>query len=359
VVLLGLPDGGLAHHEDTLRERLRELLGGCTHVVTTWSGDRHPDHEACARVVAALVREPQHRDVRHWQYPIWAWHWGVPAQAPFAAGSLRRLPLDAQARAAKDRAIAAYRSQTTALSDRLGDEPVLSARMLEHFARDDEVFVLRADTGSEPRGAATVAGYFDELYRHSIDPWGLDERFYEQRKRAAVLAALNRPVYERVFEPGCATGALTGELAQRCKEVVAWDVAATAVATTRRRLAALPHVHVDAGRIPDEWPAGKFDLVVLSEVGYYCPDLSVLVERIDSCLTDDGVLVACHWRRAAAIHAHTAGAVHGALAAGRRMIVNHVEDDFLLQVWSRTGESVATAEGIVPAADGVEPDRAP
>ena len=29
------------------------------------------------------------------------------------------------------------------------------------------------------------------------------------------------------------------------------------------------------------------------------------------------------------------------------MIVNHVEDDFLLQVWSRTGESVATAEGIV------------
>ena len=350
VHLLGLPDGGLVRHPDALHDALGKLLDGCSHVVTTWTGDGHPDHEACAHAVAALLRDPRHRAVRHWQYPIWAWHWGDPQQPPFPAQSLRRLPLDDAARAAKQRATAAYRSQTDALSERPGDEAVLTPRMLAHFAGDDEVYVVPAESEG---GDATAPGYFDELYRHSSDPWGLDQRFYEQRKRALVLATLTRPVFERAFEPGCATGALTVELARRCKDVVAWDLADAAVGTAQRRLADAPHVHVASGHIPDEWPDGTFDLVLLSEVGYYCPDLSALVERIDSCLTDDGVLVACHWRRPAAMHAHTAGAVHAALGAGRRMIVNHVEDDFLLQVWSRTGESVATAEGIVagPPAD--------
>jgi LmbE family N-acetylglucosaminyl deacetylase/SAM-dependent methyltransferase len=344
VQLLGLPDGGLVRHPDVLRAALEDLLHGCSHVVTTWSGDGHPDHETCAHVVASLLREPRHRAVRHWQYPIWAWHWGSPQQPPFSPESLRRLPLDEVAQAAKQRATAAYRSQTDPLSERPGDEAVLTPRMLAHFAGDDEVFVVRSGAAAAD---ATAPGYFDELYRHSSDPWGLDQRFYEQRKRALVLATLTRPVFERAFEPGCATGALTVELARRCKDVVAWDLADAAVATAQRRLADAPHVHVESGHIPDEWPDGEFDLVLLSEVGYYCPDLSALVRRVDSCLTDDGVLVACHWRRSAAMHAHTTGAVHAALGAGRRMIVNHVEDDFLLQVWSRTGESVATAEGIV------------
>lgn len=341
VQLLGMPDGFLDRHADELRERIAEHLGEASHVVTTWSQDRHPDHEACARAVADLLREHRSRRVRHWQYPIWAWHWAAQHSTSFPVESMRRLALDEHASAAKARAIAAYRSQIAPLSDQPGDEEVLSARMLEHFRGGDEVFVV--DHG----GDASAPGYFDDLYRQNTDPWGLDERFYERRKRAAVLAALTRPVFERVFEPGCATGALTGELAQRSKALVAWDVAAAAVARTRRRLGDSPGVSVDVGQIPDDWPSGRFDLIVLSEVGYYCPDLDDLVRRIDGCLTEDGVLVASHWRRPAAMHAHTAGSVHNALGAGRRMIVNHVEDDFLLQVWSRSGESVAVAEGIV------------
>ena len=37
-----------------------------------------------------------------------------------------------------------------------------------------------------------------------------------------------------------------------------------------------------------------------------------------------------------------------ALGAALLPVVDHVEDDFLLHVWSRTGRSVAATEGIVP-----------
>ncbi len=343
VHLLGLPDSFLDRHIDALREGLAPLLVNATHVVTTWTGDRHPDHEACAHVVAALLREQDAhgRAVEQWQYPVWAWHWAQPDDGSLQAPGMRRLELDDAAIAAKQRAVAGYRSQIAALSDQPGDEAVLSPRMLAHFDADHEVFVV-----SRAAHLADLA-YFDDLYRHSADPWGLDARFYEQRKRAVMLAALTRPRFDRAFEPGCSTGALTIELARRCREVVAWDVARAAVDAARRRLDGAQNVVVGTGRIPDEWPDGRFDLVLLSEVGYYCDDLDALVRQVDSCLSDDGVLVACHWRHPASMHSHTAGAVHAALSAGRRMIVNHVEDDFLLQAWSRTGESVAVAEGIV------------
>ena len=168
----------------------------------------------------------------------------------------------------------AYRSQTTALSERARRraDPVRARCSSTSPATTRCSCSARTPARhrtAPPRWPATSTS---STGQHR--PWGLDERFYEQRKRAAILAALNRPVYERAFEPGCAIGALTGELAQRCEQVVAWDVAATAV--EQRRAGGWPpcaHVRVDAGRIPDEWPDGTFDLVVLSEVGYYCPDL--------------------------------------------------------------------------------------
>jgi SAM-dependent methyltransferase len=121
-----------------------------------------------------------------------------------------------------------------------------------------------------------------------------------------------------------------------------------AVAQARRRCGR--GVDVVRARIPHHWPDGRFDLVVLSEVGYYCTDLGLLVERLRDALTDDGIVVACHWRRPASDHPHTGDAVHAALAAGLRELtrtVHHVETDFLLDVWTRDGRSVAQAEGIV------------
>jgi methylase of polypeptide subunit release factors len=92
--------------------------------------------------------------------------------------------------------------------------------------------------------------HFAARYDHAADPWDLDGRWYEQRKRALTVAALPRPRYRSAFEPGCANGLLTAELATRCDEVRAMDVAPAAVAATKRRCGDHDGVHVRLGRTP-------------------------------------------------------------------------------------------------------------
>ncbi|MEP7179026.1 MAG: bifunctional PIG-L family deacetylase/class I SAM-dependent methyltransferase [Pseudonocardiales bacterium] len=337
VTFLGLPDGGLEARRAEIVDVLKLSLDASTLLVTPWSGDRHPDHEACA--VAAGVAAAQ-RGCPHWQYPIWAWHWADPASADLPWGELRRVDLDPESAEAKREAVAAYVSQHEALSDLPGDEAILSPRVTSHFTREFETFIVPSAPASNPE-------YFEALYARSDDPWGLRDRYYEQRKRDLVCAVLPRDRFRRAFEPGCATGLLTARLARRCDDVLACDVVDRAVALARQRLAAWPNVRVELRRIPENWPAGPFDLLVLSEVGYYCPDLAVLSGRIRAGLAGDGVVVACHWRHHAPDHPHSADEVHRALGAGLRKIVGHVEEDFLLDVWTRSGESVARRGGIV------------
>ena len=99
--------------------------------------------------------------------------------------------------------------------------------------------------------------------------------------------------------------------------------------------------------MPDQWPDGSFDLIIVSELGYYCSDLDRLVNKAWSSLTANGTLVACHWRHPAALHPHTAETVHDVLGRGHTPVVAHVEADFLLHVWTGTGQSVAVETGIV------------
>jgi LmbE family N-acetylglucosaminyl deacetylase len=339
-IFLGLPDSSLADDRALLAERLAPHLVEATVVVSTWTGDRHPDHEACGAAVGDLLAGRP--EVTHWQYPIWAWHWGTPRDLPW--DRMARIELDDVARAAKRAAIKAHVSQHSALSDAPGDEAIVPPHVVAHFDRDAEAFVVSDAT------PAASAEYFDELYSATDDPWGLADRFYEQRKRSILMATLPRERFIRAFEPGCATGELTALLAARCAEVVAWDGATSAVEHMRSRFATQTGVLVEQHRIPDEWPRGRFDLIMLSEVGYYCTDLDALVDRLGRSLGANGVLVACHWRRPAPDHPHTAQAVHKALDRGlARMhrIAHHTEADFLLDVWSADGRSVAETEGIV------------
>jgi LmbE family N-acetylglucosaminyl deacetylase/SAM-dependent methyltransferase len=337
-VLLGLPDGALAEHERALAAAVARHLEGATYVLAPWSGDRHPDHEACAAAVTAVLGD--RTDVARWEYPLWAWHWAAPAALPW--DRIGSVGVPGEFRARKRMALAAFVSQHTALSPAPGDDAVLPAPVLAHFDRDVEAFVVTS-------AAAVNPGYFDALYERCDDPWGLADRFYERRKRELLLAALPRASFVRAFEPGCATGETSVRLGERCAELVCWDVAPAAVCRTRARCG--PAVCVECAAIPDDWPAGQFDLIVLSEIGYYCRDLSVLVARVRSSLAPDGVVAACHWRRAAPDHPHSGDAVHQALRRGLGELqhaVRHAEPDFLLDVWSRSTASVAQAEGIAP-----------
>lgn len=191
--------------------------------------------------------------------------------------------------------------------------------------------------------------YFDHLYAASHDPWGFRTRPYEERKRALTVAALLRPRYGRVFEPGCSIGTLTAGLAARAEQVVAMDPAADALA---QAAAAVPdHVDLVRGAVPADWPAGPFDLVVLSEVAYYLdrPALEVLGDRAMGCAAE---VIAVHWRHPVDDYPLGGDDVHAALGeaaadAGLIRLVAHVEEDFLLDVWARDPRSVAARQGLL------------
>lgn len=351
--LLHLPDGELDDHQDALAGAIEPLVVTGCRVVAPWRGDAHPDHEAAGQVAAHVAAE---QGAELLEYPVWAWHWSRPGDVRLPWPRAVRLPLDADARTAKSRALREHRSQVEPLSPRPGDEVLLSAELLAHFERDHEVF-FRTGAG-DPNAAASAtsldAAFFDDFYAaNGDDPWGFTDRWYERRKRALTLASLPRERFGRAFEPGCSIGVLTAELAARCDHLLAIDPVAAAVDRAVERTAALAHVEVLQGSVPADWPDGSFDLVVLSEVGYYCgpDDLERLVDRAAQCLTDDGVVVACHWRHPVHEYPLTGDAVHEALLAHPRLapLSRHLEDDFRLDVLVRPPvRSVAVQTGLLP-----------
>ena len=143
----------------------------------------------------------------------------------------------------------------------------------------------------------TSLEYFERLYRVNADPWGLASRWYEQRKYALTLASLPADRYRSGFEPGCSIGALTERLASRCDRLLAVDHVAATVAMAARRLIDYPHVRVEQRVVPDDWPPGPFDLLVLSEVCYYfdSEELRELVARAQRSLETEATVVAVHW----------------------------------------------------------------
>ncbi|MEJ2886392.1 class I SAM-dependent methyltransferase [Actinomycetospora aeridis] len=189
--------------------------------------------------------------------------------------------------------------------------------------------------------------YFDGLYAADADPWGIERGWYEERKRAVVLASLPRPRYARAFEPGCAGGALSVELAGRCDELVCWDPATRAVEATRARLADRAHVRVEEGALPARVPEGTFDLVVASELVYYLDagDREEFWRAVEGCLRPGGHLLAVHWLREAPEYPVEGTAVHDELASrpGLTRTVRHDEADFRLEVYAR-GPARSVAE---------------
>lgn len=193
--------------------------------------------------------------------------------------------------------------------------------------------------------------YFDSLYGSDEDPYGMRTRWYEERKRNVLLAALPHRRYGTAYEPGCGAGELTVALASRCDTVLASDFNARAVASARKRTAALANVRIESHQLPMQWPHGEapFDLIVVSELGYFldAPAMRTLAEQCATSLAPDGVLVTCNWRPDFKERALATDAVHGAFAhTSLTRLVRHEEDDFLLELWCRDGRSVAQREGI-------------
>ena len=298
---LGLPDKGLAMHAGTIAAAIREAghrlpgwPGGLV-LVAPYRADGHADHDALGTVSAEVARQDGHGLL---EYPIWYWLWATPDHADWQAWW--QFPLDEQARTAKGAALQAHASQVRPLSPAEGDEALLGEGFLRHFTRGYEMFAWTPpqETAAGPHRSTDAERVFDGVHGRSEDPWNYTSSWYERRKRALTLAALPAETYESGLEVGCSIGTLTAELAGRCRNLMAVDASGTALTLAGRRLAGLPHVGLRRLVVPEAWPEGRFDLVVVSEVGYYlaADELSTLWDRIEACLEPGGTLLLCHWR---------------------------------------------------------------
>ena len=140
--------------------------------------------------------------------------------------------------------------------------------------------------------------YFEALYTEREDPWDFETSAYEAAKYAATVEALGDRRYGRAIEAGCSIGVLTELLAARCDALEAVDVSVRAVERARARLAGVPHVRVERRTLPEEMPAGPFDLIVCSEVLYYWSRdlLLAALPPMIAALAPGGSLLAVHWR---------------------------------------------------------------
>ena len=198
--------------------------------------------------------------------------------------------------------------------------------------------------------------YFTQLYEDGDDPWRLATRWYEKRKYDLTLAALPAQRYRSALEVGCSVGVLTASLASRCDRLLAVDIAQRAVDIAAERTRHLPGVEIQRRTLPGDWPAESFDLVVLSEVGYYfgAEDFGRLLDLTSASLDPGGTLIAVHWRHPVAEYPGSGDEVHQSLGRraaelGLARTVAHGERDFWLEVYLRTppeARSVAQQTGL-------------
>ncbi len=141
--------------------------------------------------------------------------------------------------------------------------------------------------------------HFESLYASDPDPWGFETSDYERAKYARTLDALGPGPFASGLEIGCSIGVFTSLLATRCKSLLAVDISRLAVERARLRLGDRDNVQLEVRSLPEEMPAGSFDVVVCSEILYYWDRelLASAVPMLDESVAPGGVLVAVHWRK--------------------------------------------------------------
>ncbi len=195
-----------------------------------------------------------------------------------------------------------------------------------------------------------TAEAFDALYRASPDPWGTHTRWYEQRKRELLIAALTKPTYDTAYEAGCGTGHLTKALATRCGHVFASDASPEAVGLARDVTQDCGNVTVACHLLPQDWPERRFDLIVLSELIYFvdASQAATIADAARASAGAAGLVVACDWRAMIEGYGHRGDDAHERFATALRLprAFEYLDADFILSGWSLDTVSVAARGGL-------------
>lgn len=345
---LGLPDRGLRELTPEIAVRLREAIGrlpGAPEqlaIVAPYRDDGHADHNALGAVAADVAGDGGHALL---EYPIWYWLWASPEDPAWR--SWARVPLGAEQQAAKRSAMESHQSQIRPLSGLPGDEVLLGEGLLQHFRRSFETFAWTPPEShpdqSTLHSSIDAERIFDAVHSTSEDPWEYTTSWYERRKRALTLAALPQENYQSGLEIGCSIGTLTADLATRCTRLLAVDASSTALELASRRLAPFPGVSTRQLTLPGDWPGGRYDLVAVSEVGYYlsAAEFDLLLQRIQESMAAGGTLLLCHWRHPVSGWELDGDSVH-ALARNRLRWPTaclYQERDFVLETLVAPGDA--------------------
>ncbi|MBE7209681.1 MAG: methyltransferase domain-containing protein [Gluconacetobacter diazotrophicus] len=146
--------------------------------------------------------------------------------------------------------------------------------------------------------ASWDASVFDRLYAADPDPWRFETSPYERAKYDATLALLPADRrYRSALELGCSIGVFTRRLAPRCDALLAVDLAAAALLRAHDGCASLPQVRFERRVLPADFPPGRFDLVLASELLYFldATDLDTLSDRMTAALAPGGLLLLANW----------------------------------------------------------------
>ena len=169
--------------------------------------------------------------------------------------------------------------------------------------------------------------YFDFVYDNSDDPWNYETSEYEKSKYASTINALPKKFYQNALELGCSIGVLTKLLSEKCAFLLSIDVNEKALQTATKRLHNNTAVKFERRFLPDGYPDGKFDLIVMSEVGYYLSlnHLKILKEKIIKSLEVNGDLILVHWLPFVEDYPLTGDEVHN-LFAETHVLLKHVSN---------------------------------
>jgi SAM-dependent methyltransferase len=185
--------------------------------------------------------------------------------------------------------------------------------------------------------AADQSTRFGDLYATQDDPFHYSTHAYELRKYDLTVAVLPSGRFEWAYELGCSIGELTARLAPRCGTLLAGDVSEDALVRAARRLRGADNVVFEQHLLPRDYPSGRFDLVVMSEIGYYLePDaLKDLVRRVTASLAPGGHLLAVHGRGVSADIYWPGDIVHRhlLLTTGLRRMAAYKEEAFRIDLF--------------------------
>lgn len=120
----------------------------------------------------------------------------------------------------------------------------------------------------------------DALYERNPDPWNFRASAYEREKYLQTLASLPKQRYLSALEVGASIGVLGRLVAPRCDRYLGIDASRRAIDIARRDLPASMAFRFCV--VPERFPDGPFDLILLSEVLYFLArdDIEVLASQV-------------------------------------------------------------------------------